>query len=895
MDQREYRTLILAGLLHDVGKLLNKPDPKGEKHAVYSVRLLREQPYSDLIQQRFSADVDFELLCYLVLHHDPYVGQARDQPQYEDLLRCISLADGLSAGERSLQKVYGEEAQGTRALDSIFAPLALGRPVPVLEQKYLPAPLRPVDAFPGEKIEPLTEAQYRPLQDNFKAALLYALEHAANWDELEAWVYSLLERYTWAVPSAVHLEPRDVSLFDHARTSCALASAYALYRYSGERPLRPTFLFIKGDISGVQDYIYSVANIGPGGVAKRLRARSFFITALTEVVSHRLLAELVPNYRLPIAARIFAGGGQFVLLVPNLEAVHEHLAIIEREVNEWLWQKFQGDLAVVFGAVAAGQKELAIKPGGQRTICDVLDELDRQVAAAKGHRLGVLLQDVGGWVEGAFKWEAAPYPYGDCPSCEHLPARAKDGAEIDDRLCEHCHQDRLLSEQIVGARYIAYYDDREPPAPKKDTRPRDAERLRRSRLSFFESDAARHVVLLAELDDLERLDRRPYQLDGFGYERPTPEGPALVRHFANHVPRFTSFKDLAGFCTAERGCVQGRYDDETCGILVRPDGSSVRAEDFPILQTFGCISAAAAEWSDGSLGSQLLGVLRADVDNLGKLFSCGIGEVKSLSRLATLSRMTDLFFSGWVNETLAHPPAGKRYDRIYTVYSGGDDLCLVGPWDVLIDFTRYMAREFERYVAGNPNVTLSAAIAVTKPRFPIATSARKAGELLKAAKNAGRDRFNLFGVIARWRDLPPYENLDPQPAAELAEQEQHALLLLNALWPWAELLDEELCRWREAQPARYPISTGFVHRLLGYAEMARVWEQEERISAEDMLYLARLAYDLGRNVVQSDAVSEETKRSLSRLTHLANRQVMAGLRLPITYALYRNRERSRER
>jgi len=888
MGQCEYRTLILAGLLHDVGKLLNKPDPKGKKHAVYSAELLRRSPYADLIQKRFSGDVDFDLLCYLVLRHDPHVKDKDlpqdegpwDLPQHESLLNRIRLADGLSAGERSLDKVYGLEARGTRALDTIFAPLDLGRPVGALDRKYLPMPLEPANAFPVEGIEPLTEAQYKPLQDDFKAALAFALEHAQGWAELEAWIYSLLERYTGAVPSAVHLEPRDVSLFDHSRTSCAIAAALyirAQPEFAEVKPARSTFLLIQGDVSGVQDYIYSVANVGPGGVAKRLRARSFFITALTEIVAHRLRQELVPGYALPIAAQILAGGGQFVLLAPDLPPVRENLIEIRREVNRWLWAEFQGDLALIAEYLPLTQSDLLIKEGN---VCQALDELKHRVEAAKRHRLGDLLQDEGGWVEDAFKWEADPYPHGDCPSCERLPARAGEGAPVDDRLCPRCYQDRILSERIVGAHYIAYYTGPEPPAPKEST------------LTFFKGDAARHVVLLPDLADLDKLDRRPYQLDGFGYERPTPQGPALVRHFANHVPRFQALGDLSVFCTNERACVHGRYtDDDTCGILVRPNGSHVDAGDFPILQTFGCISAAAAEWPDGTLGSQFLGILRADVDNLGKLFSRGIGEVKSLSRLATLSRMTDLFFSGWVDETLKSPP----YDRIYTVYAGGDDLCLVGPWDVIVDFARYMAAEFERYVAGNPNVTLSAAVTVTKPKFPIATSARKAGALLKAAKNAGRNRFNLFGVVTRWRDLPDWVDLSQDLRDQLKEQEQHAMLLLDDLWTWAELLDEELRRWREAKPVRYPVSTGFAHRLLTYAEMARRWEQEERISAEDMLYLARLAYDLGRNVVQSDAVPEETKRRLSKLTQLASKEVMAGMRLPITYALYRNRERSRER
>jgi CRISPR-associated protein Csm1 len=914
MDQCEYRTLILAGLLHDIGKLLNKPKPeKGKKHAHYGDEFLGNEEIASLFGERFGDVVDHQALRDLVLFHDPYVKDGRKPTVRDDLLRIIRRADGYSAGERALSTLYGRPPTGDLALDTIFDRRYLGRPLAGVRPQYKPAILSPEAAFPQERVEPLTEEDYQGLQHEFRSSYRHALSRARNWDELEAWTYSLLERYTWAVPSALQKDPRDVSLFDHARTSCALAAALYLRQgaQKGDREQR-LFLLIKGDISGVQDYIYSVANVGPGGVAKRLRARSFFITALTEVVGHRLREELVEGYRLPIATTIFAGGGQFVLLVPNLKSLKANLARIEREVNDWLWSEFQGDLAVVFGVEEVGGSEMAIRLRERgRNICQVLADLDHKVAAAKRQRLASLLQAGGRWKRDAFLWkpEGKDYEHGACPSCDRLPARASgEELSIDERLCHHCLRDRMVSEQIVEAHYVGYWRDQLPDRA-------DPAWLHRRRLTFFDQEIWRHAILFSNLDEIARLDPPPYQLDGFGYHPPVrrdPETvpPPLVRHFANHVPRWTDPEILQTFCTQERACVQGSSDDnETCGIKLRPDGSVVSLQDYPILQTFGCLSAAAAEWEDGEgklrLGAQLLGVLRADVDHLGLLFSESFEEevrlskkeepekrpVRSLSRLATLSRMTDLFFSGWVNHALSKPP----YDRIYTVYSGGDDLCLVGPWDTIVRFAHHLAAEFERYVADNPNVTLSAAIAVTKPKFPIATSAKLAGRWLKErAKDRGRNRLHLFGVTVRWRDLPDWENTRAELRKELEELERHAELLWADLWPWAELLDEELHKWREAETVRYPVSTGFAHRLLHYAERAREWEQEERISADDMLYLARLAYDLGRNVVKSDAVSERTKRRLSTLTQLTNREVMAGMRLPITYALYRNRERSRE-
>ncbi|MCP4359458.1 MAG: type III-A CRISPR-associated protein Cas10/Csm1 [Chloroflexi bacterium] len=909
--QQQYRTLILATLLHDIGKLLIKSEPEADKkHSFYAIEFLQQQ--RNLLQvENFTHDIDFDLLCNLVQHHHhkPEAGHAA-----AEVLDILRKANGYSAGEQDLEHVYTHLATSELALKPIFRHRYLGRPLKNEELYYQPQPLSPAHAFPQADLKKFSSETYAAVQTEFGQAFRYALENAEDWTALETWIYSLLERYAWAIPSDFGRDPYDVSLFDHSRTSCAIAAALYLGHINGVGPDSSQFLLIKGDVSGVQDYIYSVANVGPGGVAKRLRARSFYITALTEVVAHRLRDELVDDYKLPVAATIFSGGGQFVLLAPNLPTVQNKLTQIKKEINTWLWQKFQGDLAFVFGTKEISGDELTLTPDNQgRNICQALGDLDRQVEAGKEQRLETTLQAEGKWQPAAFKW-AFPdqnYEHGTCPSCERLPARADANEEdIDNRLCNRCYADRQLSERIVGARYIAYW--RDTPLEEKETG-----WLKQRRLTFFEGETRRHVVLLSALDELQKklkTREQPYQLDGFGYETPQPDSPPLVRHFANYVPRFDNFEALKTFCTSERGCVYVRYDDnDACGILVRPNQSHVTSRDYPILQNFGCLSAASAEKPAFSsaeepdkkkvMGAQLLGILRADVDHLRLLFSESFeaydsaqenGNVqrsaRSLSRLATLSRMIDLFFSGWVHEALLKPP----YNKIYTVYTGGDDLCLVGPWDVLIDFARHLAEEFARYVGHNPNITLSAALTVTKPKFPLATSAKVTGELLTKAKSAGRHRFNMFGVIARWHKLPPYEDLSATLAEQLKEQEKHASLLVDDLWIWAKRLDDQLSHYRLEKEAHrhYPISRAFIHRLLHYAEMAYAWERNAQIKAGDMLYLAHLAYDLGRNIIKSGAVAQDVEKNLMELTQLQHRKLMAGMRMPITYALYRNRERS---
>ena len=68
--------------------------------------------------------------------------------------------------------------------------------------------------------------------------------------------------------------------------------------------------------------------------------------------------------------------------------------------------------------------------------------------------------------------------------------------------------------------------------------------------------------------------------------------------------------------------------------------------------------------------------------------------------------MLDLFFTGYLQSDCA-----GNYPQTYTVYAGGDDLLLIGPWRQMIVLATDLREQFRRYVGGNSNITLSAGLA----------------------------------------------------------------------------------------------------------------------------------------------------------------------------------------
>ncbi len=117
--------------------------------------------------------------------------------------------------------------------------------------------------------------------------------------------------------------------------------------------------------------------------------------------------------------------------------------------------------------------------------------------------------------------------------------------------------------------------------------------------------------------------------------------------------------------------------------------------------------------------------LKGDVDNLGAIFQRGLSE-PTFARMAALSRQLNAFFAVYLPALCQSQP---EFRNTYTVFAGGDDFFLIGPWCSQIQLAARMRQEFVRYVAGNPGITYSAGLTMTKPGLPI----RALGELAEGA------------------------------------------------------------------------------------------------------------------------------------------------------------------
>lgn len=265
------------------------------------------------------------------------------------------------------------------------------------------------------------------------------------------------------------------------------------------------------------------------------------------------------------------------------------------------------------------------------------------------------------------------------------------------------------------------------------------------------------------------------------------------------------------------------------------------------------ISAYAASGTslDASHGIQRLGVLRADVDNLGSVFISGIpAEKVSISRTATLSRALSYFFKKKINEILA-----EGGWKLQIVYSGGDDLFAIGNWSDVIHAAVAIREALDEFT-GNGALSISAGIGMFEQKYPLASMAQEAGELEDAAK--------MF------------------VAADGSGAEKNAVALWSAdqVFSWNEFIDVVVPRAQEVAGIFEGIEKG---RAFAYRLMELLRDVDNPVSIPRLAYVLAQAFG-GRG-------DEDRKRSQQFYSWATDRKQRAYLVTALEWYAYASRER----
>lgn len=160
------------------------------------------------------------------------------------------------------------------------------------------------------------------------------------------------------------------------------------------------------------------------------------------------------------------------------------------------------------------------------------------------------------------------------------------------------------------------------------------------------------------------------------------------------------------------------------------------------------------ELASESKGIKRLGVYRADVDNLGQAIISGFDRkdgktLGSLTRNASLSRKLSVFFKLHINYILEHgeyhmiPNEGEEERNALIVYSGGDDMFIVGAWNDVLEAAVDIERKFKEFT--QDTLTMSGGFSVFREKYPVGPMADNVGSLEEFSKGLeGKNALTIF-------------------------------------------------------------------------------------------------------------------------------------------------------
>ena len=282
--------IALAGLLHDIGKFAERAFAveESDKDSVqqyygYSHAFSTEQVIKNIFPESLEKRIknplglkDCTVLNLAARHHKPRHG-------FEVI---ISEADWIASGhERARADEYSQfETEGRERKSQVPLLSILGR-IHIkdavindvsrnMRYQITKAPLRHDENY--KKGFPVTLDQYsaNKVRSDYKKHWREFRESISGIDPEKQFetFFEICRIYQWCLPASTRKEELpDVSLFEHQKTTAALASCLFLYHQQEgqifeehtirDRTVKKYLLFC-GDISGIQSFIYQISSKG---------------------------------------------------------------------------------------------------------------------------------------------------------------------------------------------------------------------------------------------------------------------------------------------------------------------------------------------------------------------------------------------------------------------------------------------------------------------------------------------------------------------------------------------------------------------------------------------------------------------------------------------------------
>jgi len=244
---------------------------------------------------------------------------------------------------------------------------------------------------------------------------------------------TLLKKYFWCIPASGK-QFEDVSHYEYIRTTTAITAAL-MKNVQKDVP----FIVAAGHFSGIQSYIFSVSKVGAGGVAKRLRARSFYVNAMVSALAHCL----IHNSGLPMVNILMLTGGKFYLLLPNTDDVEKQLYKIEKQVSVFLYEKFKGNLSMEL----VWEK---VTEDGMQNYSDTIAGLSKKINEKKNRLLESILVNGEEWQTDRFAVYQDLANKSMCVSCRS--ALVENGEE----MCPNCRADTEIGGKLPKIRMFSF-------------------------------------------------------------------------------------------------------------------------------------------------------------------------------------------------------------------------------------------------------------------------------------------------------------------------------------------------------------------------------------------------------------------------------------------------------